>query len=181
MIDEVTRTLVEVLETRSGLDPGWVEVSSLEGDATLTANKLHLCLYAIDEHPHLRNARMVTTPDGYERAPLGVRLSYVVTYNGTEHLEEQTRLARVVQVFHTVPILGPELLRPALVPLVEKLTVRLYSPSPDERTGLWTAYERGLRLSLYYQVDVVLLSLLEREGHGVVREHRLHYSSEGRP
>ncbi|MGA5761788.1 Pvc16 family protein [Nonomuraea bangladeshensis] len=176
MIDEVSRTLVEVLETRAGLGPGWVEVSSLEGDATLTANKLHICMYAIDEHPHLRNAPPVSTPNGYERAPLCVRLSYVMIYNSTDHLEVQTRLARVVQVFHTVPVLGPELLRPALTPMVERLTVRLYSPPPDERTGLWTAYERGMRLALYYQVDVALLSLLDHEGHGVVKEHRIVYA-----
>ncbi|WP_326642265.1 DUF4255 domain-containing protein [Streptosporangium sp. NBC_01755] len=176
MIDEVTRTLVEVLETRSGLDPGWVESSSLDSGTTLTANKLHICMYAIDEHPHLRNAPLVSTSGGYERAPLGVRLSYVMVYNSTDHLEVQTRLARVVQVFHTVPILGRELLRPALLPLVERLTVRLYSPPFEERTGLWTAYERGMRLGLYYQIDAVLLAPLAPEGHVVISEHRIEYT-----
>jgi hypothetical protein len=174
VIDDVTSTLKDVIENRSGFPAGWVEVTSLDSGTNLTVGKLHICLYAVEEHGHVRNAPLVSTPAGYERPPLGLVLSYVMTYTG-EHLECQKRLARVAQVFHSTPRLGAADIDPALQPRIQQLTVRLLSPTPEERTGLWTAYGRDFRLSLYYGVEVVPLPLLESAGIDRVREHRITY------
>jgi hypothetical protein len=177
MIAEVTTALVEHLSARtSDIGRDWVKVSSLEVGATLDADHLHICLYAIEEHPHLRNAPLVATADRYEQPPLGLRLQYVMAYVGALHLEAQDRLARVIQVFYSTPVLAGASLPPALAARVERLTVRLHSPGPDERSQLWTAFGRGQRLSVYYQVDVALIPPIEQEGHGVVREHRVDYA-----
>lgn len=177
MIDEVTRTIVSFLVSATAdLGNTWVEVSSFESDGTLTANKLHVCLYAVEEHGHLRNQPLVTTDGGYQRPPVALRLRYVMAYHGGTHLDAQNRLARVVQVFHTTPVLGPETLRPALLEHTEQITVRLGSPSPDERNQIWTGFARPMKLALYYEVDVAFVPLLEHEGAGRVTEHRIDYA-----
>jgi hypothetical protein len=176
VIADVTTALVEHLLARTrDIDGTWVEISSLESDATLTADHLHVCLYRLEEHAHLRNAPLVATPAGYQRPPITLRLSYVMAYLG-DHLEAQRRLARVIQVFHSTPVLGPQALPASLSALVDHLSVRLYTPPPDEHTQLWLAFGRGMRLALYYQVDVALIPPVDQEGHGVVREHRVEYA-----
>ncbi|MFE1437300.1 Pvc16 family protein [Streptomyces sp. NPDC058739] len=179
MIDDVTSTLRDLIESRSGLPAGWVEVNSLDSGTNLTQDKLHICLYAIEEHGHVRNGPLVSTTAGYERPPLGLALSYVMTFTGN-HLECQKRLARVAQVFHSTPRLGAAELSPAVQPLIQQLTVRLRSPSSEERTSLWTAYGRDFRLALYYGVEVVPLPPLGPESTTRVTEHRVTYAEVGR-
>jgi hypothetical protein len=174
VIDDVTSTLKDLIESRSGFPAGWVEVNSLDSGTNLTSDKLHICLYAIEEHGYVRNGPLVSTTAGYERPPLGLVLSYVMTYTG-HHLECQKRLARVAQVFHSTPRLGAAEISPALQPLVQQLTVRLHSPSSEERTSMWTAYGRDFRLALYYAVEVVPLPPLDSESTARVTEHRIAY------
>lgn len=178
MIDEVTRTIIDYL-TAATLDLGatWVQPTSLEADENLTVDKLHVCLYAIEEPGHLRNQPMVATDDGrYERPPVALRLQYVMAYHGGSHLDVQTNLSRVIQVFHTTPVLGLGALRPALLEHTEQITIRLRNPSPDERNQIWTAFSRPMKLCLYYEVDVALVPLLEHDGAGRVTEHRVTYA-----
>jgi len=108
VIDLVSKALVAHLLSRtSDLGAGWIDLSSLESGGSLTANHLHVCLYAVTEHDHLRNAPLVESPAGWQRPPLALRLHYAVTYVSNAHDEVQARLARVLQVFHSTPVLGP--------------------------------------------------------------------------
>lgn len=174
MIDLVTTALVGHLVARTpDLGASWVEVSALDSGHVLTADKLHVCLYAVTAHDHLRNAPLVETPAGWQRPPLALRLSYVMTYAGSSHLEAQARLARVLQVFHTTPVLGPSELPPDVAAQVERLTVQLRSLDDEQRNALWTAFGRGMRLALHYLVDVALVPPLQSEGAGTVRSHRI--------
>jgi hypothetical protein len=177
MIDEVTRTVVDHLIAATA-DRGstWVEITSLEANGTLTADKLHVCLYAIEEAGHLRNQPLVATDGGYQRPPIALRLQYVMTYQGGTHLDAQQHLNRVIQVFHSTPILSRSALRPALLDRTEQLTVRLRTPTADERNQIWTAFNRPAKLSLYYEVDVALVPLLAHEGAGRIEAHRIDYS-----
>lgn len=181
MIDLVTKALVDHLLSRtSDLGSGWVDVSALDNGGNLAVNHLHVCLYAIEEHDHLRNAPLVETPAGWQRPPLALRLRYVMTYAANSHTEAQARLARVLQVFHSTPVLGPSHLPPEVASQVERLTIRLLSPDDEQRNNLWTAFGRGMRLALYYLVDVALVRPVEQEGAGTVREHRVEYAEVGR-
>lgn len=177
MIADISQALAEHLLARTtDIGPNWIEIASLESGATLTKDRLQICLYAIEEHAHLRNAPLVQTPGGWERAPLGLRLHYLMHYSGTNHLEAQSRLTRVVQVFHSTPVLGPESLSPTLANTVDRLGIHLYSPSAEERNNLWSAFGRGLRLSVYYQVDVALIPPVDQDGDGTVVEHRIEFA-----
>lgn len=177
MIREISEALLDVVH-RATPDVGtdWVVLHSLSqaDPATLPENKAVLALVAVEEHPHLRNSPLVEGLTGLIRAPLWLQLHYVVTYVG-DHDEAQTRLARVIQAFHTTPILRGTDLEPAVAAEVEAITVRLRAPSPEERNQVWGALGRAGRLSLFYEVDVAPVPILEREGHGRVVEHRINY------
>jgi hypothetical protein len=181
VIDLVTKAIVDHLQSRtSDLGAGWIDISSLESGGALTANHLHVCLYAVEEHDHLRNAPLVETPAGWQRPPLALRLRYAMTYVGNSHIEVQARLARVLQVFHSTPVLGPSQLPPEVASQVERVTIRLMSPDGEERNNLWTAFGRGMRLALYYLADVALVQPIQQEGAGTVREHRVDYVTAAR-
>ncbi len=177
MIELVTKALVDHLTARTAdVDSGWIEATSLESGQAITANHLHVCLYAVEEHGHLRNAPLVNGPEGWHRPPLGLRLYYVMTYASGVQSEVQSRLSRVLQVFHTTPVLGPDALPPEVSKFVERVTIRLHNPPAEERNHLWTAFGRGMRLALYYEVDVAMIPVSEREGAGTVVEHRIEYA-----
>jgi hypothetical protein len=176
VIDLVTSALVTHIQNRTPDLGAWVVVNSMSGAETApVANKLVLALVAVDEHEQLRNAPPVPTADGYQRAPLHLRLSYLVTYIGA-HDEAQARLARVLAVFHTTPILRPGDLPAAVTDHVRTLTVHLRNTTADERNHIWTSLGREARLALFYTVDVALVDLLDGpDGWGRVVEHRIDY------
>jgi hypothetical protein len=178
VIPDVTKALIDLIETRTAGEGDWVVATSLHGGGPEpTANKLHVCLYAIDEHAHLRNQPPVSTPTGFRRPPLMLRLQYLMAYYATNHIETQTRLARVVQVFYETPLIGSEILRPALASRVGRVSVRLRNPGSEERNQIWTALGRPMRLALYYDVDVAPIDAVDAEGWGRVDQRELRYGT----
>ena len=177
MIDLVSNALVAHLLARTpDLGATWAEISALDSGGPLAANKLQVCLYSIEEHDHLRNAPLVETTNGWQRAPLALRLRYVMTYTGNSHVEAQARLARVLQVFHSTPVLSRSDLPPEVSALVDRLTIRLLSLDDEARNNLWSAFGRGMRLALYYLVDVALVPPIHQEGAGTIRTSRIRYA-----
>lgn len=179
MIAAVTQAIVGHL-IRETADLGdWVRISALDANAKPAPGDdlLHVSLYAIDEHGYMRNAPLEESKDGrgLVRPPLFVRLSYVMAYFSNTPIEVQTRLARVLQTFHTTPALGPSELDPALAAQVEKVTIRLRDVSLDDRNRLWTALSRPMRLALYYDVDVAPIPNAQREGAGRVKALHVAY------
>ena len=182
MIREVTDALIGHIRSRTPDLGDWVVLNSLSSADTAPASgRLVIAVVAVEEHDHLRNRPLVATGDGYRRAPLALRLHYLMTYTGP-HDEALLRLARVIQVFHTTPILGPAELSPEVSAQVARITVRLRTTTPDERNQVWTALGRPARLSLFYEVDVAPVDLLEGpDGWGKVTEHRVDYVGIPRP
>lgn len=175
MIDQVTSALVSHLQTRLP-QIGTVRVHSLSaGETPLPDNSVVLALVAVEEHEHMRSLAPVETEDGFRRQPLHLRLSYAITYTGP-HDEAQTRLARVLALFHTTPILRTGDLPPAIGSRLPTLTVQLRNTTADERNHIWTAWGREARLALFYTVDVALVDLLAgEEGWGSVTQVRVEY------
>lgn len=175
MIREVSETLVAVIENATpDLDP-WVSLSSLSAaDPDPATRRLAVALYAVEEHPHLRNRPLVHSPAGYVRPPLALRLQYLMSYVG-DHDESQSRLDRVVAAFHTTPVIGRAQMSPALAAEVESLTVHLVTTTPEERNQVWGALGRSARLALFYTVDVAPVDVLTHEGAGSVAAHRVEY------
>lgn len=175
MIREISETLVDVIHQATPDIGTWVILSSLSAaDVDPTTNRLAVALYAVEEHPHLRNRPLVSSPAGYVRAPLALRLHYLMTYVGS-HDEAQSRLARVIAVFHTKPIIEQPQMTPALAAQVETITVRLTTTTPDERNQIWGALGRSARLALFYEVDVAPVDLITHEVAGAIDTHRIRY------
>lgn len=176
MIREVTEALRGVVHEATPDLGAWVVLHSLsQGDKTaLPDSKGILALIAVEEHDHMRNRPLVDGLTGLVRAPISLKLHYLATFIG-DHDESQQRLTRIVQAFHTSPILRAPYLQPPLADEVESITIRLVGPSHDERNQIWGALGRAGRASLFYEVDVAPVPVLEREGSGRIVEHRIEY------
>ncbi len=176
MIRDVSEAMRDVIR-RATPDLGdWVELHSLSQaeSSPPSGNKAALALVAVEEHSHLRNQPLVAGLAGLVRPPLALVLRYLVTYFGP-HDEAQTRLARIIQAFHTTPVLRPPVLPPPLSEELESLTIRLEAPSADERSQIWGMLGRPGRLGLFYRVDVAPIAVLAGEGSVRVRAHRVEY------
>ncbi|MET9461222.1 Pvc16 family protein [Streptomyces canus] len=176
MITEISEALCDVIHQATPDYGSWMVLHSLSktDKAPLADSKGALALLAVEEHDHLRNRPLVEGAAGLVRAPLALRLHYLATFMG-DHDEAQRRLARVVQAFHTTPVLRRHMLKAPLADEVETLTVRLVGPTHDQRNQIWGALGRPGRLALFYEVDVAPVPVLQQDGAGRVVEHRVEY------
>jgi hypothetical protein len=176
MLLGVSKTLKQYLTSAIPNTGDWVEIGLFQAGtpATLPGDgHLALFLYAVEENAHLRNRPLELGSDGiYRRPPMALTLHYLVTYMTRNASDLQDWLSRVLQAFHTKPRLGAGELDSSIAGEVEELAVRLQAVSPDEVQKLWTALSIGMRLSLYYSVDVALIPSLEQQGRGQVEERR---------
>ncbi|WP_162253382.1 Pvc16 family protein [Microbacterium sp. Root180] len=175
MIREVSDALIDVIHTATPDLGEWVEISSLSAaDQAPTANKASLALIAVEPHPHMLNRPLVEGVAGLVRAPLHLKLRYLITYTGP-HDEAQTRIARIVQAFHSTPIVDGTTLQPPLSDEVDSIAIRMLTPTADERNQVWGALGRPARLALFYEVDVAPVPVRELEGAGRIRAHEVRY------
>ncbi len=178
MIDDVTKALSDHIYTHSPALGQWVVTNESligPGDRPITADRLHLWLWNVDQHAHTVNRPEVSRIGGYERAPLYLQLDYVAIYTSDDQSIVQQRLDTVLGVFHTHPILGPADLEPPLSTQVGRLTVRLRTLTLDQRTNIWSALDRPMPLALYYEVDVAPVLLTEPDRHDEVEELHIEY------
>lgn len=175
MILEITNALVDVIHQATPDLGTWVVLHSLsQGDTAPPSQRGILALIAVEEHDYMRNRPLVEGNAGLIRAPLSLKLHYLASYVG-DHDEAQLRLGRIVQAFHTTPILRPPDLQPPLADQVDSITVRLVALSHEQRNMVWGALGRSGRVSLFYEVDVAPIPILERQGYGRVSQHRIDY------
>jgi hypothetical protein len=177
VIGEVSQALIDLIHRATPDLAPWVEQHSLSAaDTAPPDSKAALALVAVEPHPFTINDPLVEGIAGLVRPPLSLKLHYLIThYNAGDFAEVQLRLGRIVQAFHTTPILRSPDLQPTLADLVETITIRLASPMPDERAHIWGLLGRPGRVALFYEVDVAPVPVLEREGAGRIKRHRIDY------
>jgi|GEM_PF-679834 len=178
MIREVTETLVRTIHRETpDLDP-WATAVSLHDGVNIPANQLAVFLYRIGEQTHSRNRPMEFDGERYMRPPMMVQLHYLMAWFGIEgpeaHLDEQARLDRLIQVFHSHPIIPASDLPSPLSDQVDRLAIRMWSPTDEERNEIWTGVSRPMRLSLFYQVEAVPIVPTTRGGPPIT-EQRINY------
>ncbi|MDO9712909.1 DUF4255 domain-containing protein [Paracraurococcus lichenis] len=130
--------------------------------AEIPEEGLSLWLYRIvrDEFQLNRPPTRIA-PDRLRRAPLPVRLHYlltpiVTTGNGVGAPEvEQLVIGKVLETFHDQPMLSGAALAGDLAGSGIELTVRLETLTLDEITRVWDAVESSYQLSLSYEVSLV--------------------------
>lgn len=119
---------------------------------------LSLWLYRLarDEHRY-NDGPLRPDPQHLRRAPLPVRLHYMITPIGLTAEIEQELLGMVLQSFHDHPTLVGTDLAGAFGQTDVELTVRLEQLSLEEITRAWEALASPYQLSLSYEVSVVFI------------------------
>jgi hypothetical protein len=134
--------------------------------------RLNWFLYRVGPNPAFWNmeppATGTTTSRG--RPPLALRLHYLLsafpasaTDGGDQEQFAHVALAAAMQALHANAILGEShpATSPLAKPLVEPLRVSLDSLELEGLTSLWTATTQPLRLSVAYEVSLVIVESLD--------------------
>jgi hypothetical protein len=100
------------------------------------------------------------TPTTIRQPPLPLRLHYLVTpitnrANDGDPETEQYLMGKILQLFHSRPLLRGTDLKEELAGTNSELRVRLESLTVDEMSRVWDALEGSYQLSVSYEVALV--------------------------
>jgi len=177
VIEAVGRTLASLLMTEME-DPVTVTVASPGEDygvpvgsdgQELGTSRVNLFLYQVEEVPHSRNMDWVDVGGGKQIPyPLALKLSYMVnifTPDKGSNLDEHRILGDVMRVCHANPVVDPIYFEGTLNPNEPPLGVPweelriIHHPLPlDELAAIWHAINKPYRLSVVYEVSLVLIA-----------------------
>lgn len=176
----VTRALVKLVDETikvSPAAPGSHIVTSLPPDKLTEENSVGIYLYHITEEAALKNQGWRGRPDTpIKYSPIGLNLHYVVTAfsvatNSQDPFgpyREQLLVGLAIKALHDFPVIdddttvstlmGPvKVLDAAMQGDENKLRLTLRHVPAAEAVSYWTAGSQPLRLSVYYEVSVVLM------------------------
>lgn len=128
-------------------------------------DRLNLFLYATDINPAFRNEPMPgSVPRGQSGPPpLALVLRYLLTaFGDNEDFSVHSTLGKGMLLLHDNPILTRSQLS-GLVPdaglagQIEKVKITPVSLTLDDMSKLWTSFQTEYRLSVAYEVSVVLI------------------------
>jgi len=155
-----TRPTAEIRVTTLPLD-------SVRGDDGDTArNQLNLFLYHTEVNASWRNQPVPgrVRPGETGPPPLALNLYYLLTAYGQDDSElvAHVLLGTAMRLLHDHPLLGREEIRTALAvsDLADQIERVRLTPQPitlDEASKMWTGFQSEYRLSVAYQVSLVLL------------------------
>ncbi|CAG1769959.1 hypothetical protein BAC2_00710 [uncultured bacterium] len=148
---------------------GGVEISlssprELRSDTPTTA--VSLWLYQVERNAELLNQpRRRTESDTELHRPFPLNLLYLVTPLAQQTLREHALMGRILQVFHSSPIVDPRsLLDPADLAELFALRISFQPLSLEELTRVWDALKEPYQLSASYLIQLVQIdSLLEAD------------------
>ncbi len=182
-IAAVTATLRSLIEAGIGTDPSIAGVTvttrplDIARDSTVT-NQVNLFLYHTAISPVWRNMDIPRTvhPGSYDHTPLPLTLYYLLTaYRGSDEdgaiangrLEGSNRLLGLAMLaLHDHAVLDADAIN-ATLPVadqvdfpfrqVEQIRITPYPISIDEMSKLWSSFQTEYRMSVAYEVSVVLI------------------------
>ncbi|NJO17684.1 MAG: DUF4255 domain-containing protein [Thioploca sp.] len=169
-IAATTATLRQLLSTTLNADlPGTsITTKPLDKARNGTGNQVNLFLYQTTINTAYSNLDMPgRVKSGETGVPsLALNLHYLITAYGendddTNPVSHQL-LGRAMSVLHDHPLLGREEIKNALMgndlhEQVERIRITPQSLSLDELSKLWNTFQTGYRLSVAYQVTVILI------------------------
>lgn len=131
-----------------------------------TKNQLNLFLYQMQANPTFRNMDYSGTVHSGEsgQQPLALNLYYVLTAYGVggDDIKAHRLLGRAMTILHDNSTVPRDALRTAMPACdvwqqVERVRVRPHPLNTDELSKLWTGVGKPYRLSVAYEVSVVLI------------------------
>jgi hypothetical protein len=169
VIADVSETLQTVLtDALSTLAPGppVAEVHDLATPVTTNPPRVTLFLFEVGEDATQRNRPPVraVVPPGLtsEKAPMALRLRYLVTAWSGDLFTDQRMLGRVLQVLYDDAILNGPQLQGGLAGTSQALKVTLAQLTLEERSRIWHAIQQPYKLSVTYEIRVVNLDPIEQ-------------------
>lgn len=172
-IAAVTATLQRLLlNVQVDDDLGDTQVTALPLDIAregVETNQLNLFLYQTSLNGAWRNMDMPgrVKPGEMGHPPLALDLFYLVTAYGQANrdIDGHRALGRAMRILHDHPVLGREEIESALEDndLHQQLERIRITPQPlslDELSKLWTGCQGKYRISVAYQVSVVVIESL---------------------
>lgn len=161
IIGSVTDTLEALL---APLSPSLDSPAELTIQGNATTGSINIYLYQVLENAYAKNQHWRTRPDGDQRYPsLALNLYYMLTPYATDQVTAHHILGDAMRVLHDNALLrGSELPMPLRL-MVEQLAIVLIPLQLEELTRVWHALHSAYRLSVAYEVRVVLVdSEIER-------------------
>jgi hypothetical protein len=169
-IAALTATLRHLLDRGLNADlPGTLVTTRPPDKARLagTGNQVNLFLYQVLPNAAWRNLdpRQLETGEAGQ-PPLALNLYYLLSAYGQNEDDpdpfSHRLLGQAMCVFHDHPVLEPAELREALEgsdlhQQAERVRITLQPLALEETTKLWTTFQTPYRLSVAYEVSVVLI------------------------
>jgi hypothetical protein len=174
VIGDVTQTLSDLL---TELDVTLDSPASLQGPANDDSfARLNLYLYQVLEDEFSKNRPWPTRNSGeLSYPPLALDLFYLLTPYASDALSAHQVLSHAMKVLHENSIIRGDQLAESLRLTVDQLSIVLCPMQLEELTRIWNSLQTPYRLSVVYEVRVVLLeSDIERDAARVLAKIELH-------
>ena len=146
-----------------------VAADAVELTGPAATPRLNLYMYQVSPNSGWRNVDLPSTDSRGARStnpPLGLDLHYLLTAYGTQELQAEVLLGYGMQLLHMVPVLTRQQIEDRLPPAlqasrlaaqVEMVKLTQESPSTEELSKLWAAFQARYRPTAAYRASVVLI------------------------
>jgi hypothetical protein len=160
IIGDVTQTLEVLL---SELTPSLDSPADLQIDNG-DAGRINIYLYQVLENAYAKNRVWSTRPNGDLQYPsLALNLYYLLTPYATDQLAAHHILSDAMRILHDRSLIRGADLPESLRPVAEQLAIVLVPLQLEELTRIWNALQSAYRLSVAYEVRIVMIeSQIER-------------------
>lgn len=153
IIGDVTDTLVQLL---SGLDV------TLDSPAHLNESgdykRINLYLYQILENPYSKNQTWLTINSGEKQyPPMALNLYYLLTPYASDAKSAHEVLSHSIRIFYNNSIINGDRLAGSLRSVIEQLSLVICPMKLEELTRIWNALQTPYRLSVCYEVRIVMI------------------------
>lgn len=177
IIGDVTQTLSDLLVD---LDVTFDSPASLQGPAGEDSfARVNLFLYRVRENEFSKNQSWPTRATGEIRyPPLALDLFYLLTPYASDTISAHHVLSHAMTVLHENAIISGSQMAESLRLSLDQLAIVLSSMPLEELTRIWNSLQTPYRLSVAYEVRILLLeSEIERQPARVLTKLDLHRQS----
>jgi hypothetical protein len=181
VIADVTDTLQELLKSQQ-VPPDVFDIS-LRSPAEETIDqsmkpRVNLFLLRVQEDPFAKNADFSSI--GFSELkypPLALDLLYLLTTFAVDKLDEHRVMGEAMRVFYDNATIAAPLLQGSLQNTTEEFHIDLCPFTLDELTKIWNAFNKPLRVSVCYEIRMVLIDSSIRKSITRVVEKIDHFQS----
>lgn len=178
IIGDVTQTLSDLL---SDLDVTLDSPASLQGPGGNDSfARLNLYLYQVLEDEFSKNQSWPTLPSGQlNYPPLALDLFYLLTPYASDAISAHHVLSHAMKILHENSIIRGSQMAESLRLSMEQLSIILCPMQLEELTRIWNSLQTPYRLSVIYEVRIVLVeSDIVRDAARVLTKMDLHQQIE---